>query len=209
MMVQGSTLKAAGRQEMLTNSVISAYQPAVNYPSRQTGNVTTYQQSGQVTEKENFSLATDKVTLSYSSESVMTYDSSMTLQGNKGDGFDLMRGLVLNMLKEQGVDYKIATGDTQIDISKITPEEAQALVADDGYFGVDKTSQRIFDLAVGIAGGDPAKLEAVRAGVEKGFQEAFKAMGDWLPDISYKTYDAVMQKLDDWAGVAGSQQSNN
>lgn len=194
---------------MLTNSVISAYQPAVNYPSRQTGNVTTYQQSGQVTEKENLSLATDKVTLSYSSESVMTYDSSMTLQGNKGDGFDLMRGLVLNMLKEQGVDYKIATDDTQIDISKITPEEAQALVADDGYFGIDKTSQRIFDLAVGIAGGDPAKLEAVRAGVEKGFQEAFKAMGDWLPDISYKTYDAVMQKLDDWAGVAGSQQSNN
>ncbi len=194
---------------MLENSSISAYQPAVNYPSRQTGDITTYQQSGQISKKESFSLATDKVTLSYSSESVMTYDSSMTLQGNRGDGFDLMRGLVLNMFKEQGIDYKIATGDSEIDISTITPEEAQGLVADDGYFGVDKTSQRIFDLAVGIAGGDPAKLDAVRAGVEQGFQEAFKAMGDWLPDISYKTYDAVMQKLDDWAGVDNSQQSNN
>ena len=194
---------------MLTNSSISAYQPAINYPSRQSSNVTTYQQSGQLTEKESFTLATDKVTLSYSSESVMTYDSSMTLQGNKGDGFDLMRGLVLNMLKEQGIDYKIASGDTQIDISKITPAEAQGLVADDGYFGVDKTSQRIFDLAVGIAGGDPTKLDAVRAGIEKGFQEAKQALGDWLPDISYKTYDAVMQKLDDWAGVDSSQQSNN
>ncbi len=194
---------------MLENSSISAYQPTVNYPSRKTGNIATYQQSGQLTEKESFSLATDKVTLSYSSESVMTYDSSMTLQGNRGDGFDLMRGLVLNMFKEQGVDYQIATGDTQIDISTITPEEAQDLVADDGYFGVDKTSQRIFDLAVGIAGGDPARLDAVRAGVEQGFQEAFKAMGDWLPDISYKTYDAVMQKLDDWAGIESSQQSNN
>jgi hypothetical protein len=208
-MVHGSTINAAGRQKMLANSIISAYQPAVNYPSRQTGNVATYQQSGQFSEKENFNLSTDKVTISYSSESVMTYDSSMTLQGNRGDGFDLMRGLVLNMFKEQGVDYQIATGDTQIDISKITPEEAQDLVADDGYFGVDKTSQRIFDLAVGIAGGDPARLDAVRAGVEQGFQEAFKAMGDWLPDISYKTYDAVMQKLDDWAGVENSQQSNN
>jgi hypothetical protein len=208
-MVHGSTINAAGRQKMLANSIISAYQPAVNYPSRQTGNVATYQQSGQFSEKENFNFSTDKVTISYSSESVMTYDSSMTLQGNRGDGFDLMRGLVLNMFKEQGVDYQIATGDTQIDISKITPEEAQDLVADDGYFGVDKTSQRIFDLAVGIAGGDPARLDAVRAGVEQGFQEAFKAMGDWLPDISYKTYDAVMQKLDDWAGVENSQQSNN
>jgi len=194
---------------MLENSSISAYQPAVNYPNRTTGNIATYQRSGQISEKENFSLSTDQVTLSYSSESVMTYDSSMTLQGNRGDGFDLLRGLVINIFKEQGIDYKIATGDTGVDLSKITPEEAQDLVADDGYFGVDKTSQRIFDLAVGIAGGDPARIDAVRAGVEKGFQEAFKAFGDWLPDISYETYDAVMQKLDDWAGVNNSQQSNN
>lgn len=194
---------------MLNNPTISAHQPAVTSSSRQTSNVATIQQSSQITQSENTVLATDTVTLSYSSESVTTYDSSMSLQGTKGDGFDLMRGLVLNMLKEQGIDYKISTGDTQIDISKITPEEAQALVADDGYFGVDKTSQRIFDLAVGIAGGDASKIDAVRSGIEKGFKEAYKAMGDWLPDISYKTYDAVMQKLDDWAGSNSSQQSNN
>ncbi|MBU1567408.1 MAG: hypothetical protein KJ630_17510 [Proteobacteria bacterium] len=192
---------------MLENSSINAYQPAINYPGRQTGNIATYQRSGQITEKENFSLSTDQVSLSYSSESVVTYDSSMTLQGNRGDGFDLLRGLILNIFKEQGVDYKIAAGETEIDISKITPEEAQDLVADYGYFGVEKTSQRIFDLAVGIAGGDPARIDAIRTGVEKGFQEAFKAMGNWLPDISYDTYDAVMQKLDDWAGVGKSQQS--
>jgi hypothetical protein len=194
---------------MSTNSTISAYQPAVNYPNKQIGNVTTYQQSGQVTEKkENFNLATDKVTLSYSSESVLTYDSTMTLHGNKGDGFDLLRGLVLNMFKEQGIGAKIATGDnTSIAINTITPTQAQDLVANDGYFGVEKTSQRIFDLAVGIAGGDPTRVDAVRAGVEKGFQEAKKAFGDSLPDISYKTYDAVMKKLDDWAGANSSQHS--
>jgi hypothetical protein len=192
---------------MIANTTINAYQTTGSYPSRQAGSIATYQQSGQLTEKENFNLATDQVTLSYSSESVMTYDSSMTLQGNRGDGFDLLRGLILNIFKEQGVDYKVATGDAEIDISTLTPEEAQDLVADDGYFGVEKTSQRIFDLAVGIAGGDPEKIDSVRAGVEKGFQEAFKAMGDWLPDISYETYDAVMQKLDDWAGVDNSQQS--
>ncbi|MFH0781258.1 MAG: hypothetical protein V2B20_04795 [Pseudomonadota bacterium] len=194
---------------MLENSSISAYQPTLNYPSKQTGNIATYQQSGKITQKESFNLTTDKVTLSYSSESVTTYDSSMTLQGNRGDGFDLLRGLVLNMFKEQGIDSKIATGDTDIDISTLTPGEAQDLVADNGYFGVDKTSQRIFDLAVGIAGGDTTRIDAIRAGIEKGFQEAKKAMGDWLPDISYKTYDAVMQKLDDWAGVDNSQQSTN
>ncbi len=208
-MVQGSTLLIAGRHKMLENSSISAYQPTLNYPSKQAGNITTYQQSGKITQKESFDLTTDKVTLSYSSESITTYDSSMTLQGNQGDGFDLLRGLVLNMFKEQGIDSKIAIGDKNIDISTLTPAEAQDLVADNGYFGVEQTSQRIFDLAVGIAGGDPARLDAIRAGVEKGFQEAKKAMGDWLPDISYKTYDAVIQKLDDWAGVNNSQQSTN
>ncbi len=193
--------------KMIQNTQISAYQPTTHYPSKQTTIVGNYQQSGKITEKENFSLSTDQVTLSYSSESVMTYDSSMTLHGTRGDGFDLLRGLVLNMFKEQGIDYKIAADDTEIDISTLTPEQAQDLVADDGYFGVDKTSQRIFDLAVGIAGGDPAKIDAVRAGVEKGFQEAYKAMGDWLPDISYQTYDAVMQKLDDWAGIDNTQLS--
>ncbi len=79
------------------------------------------------------------------------------------------------------------------------------MVADDGYFGVEKTSQRIFDLAVGIAGGDPSRIEAVKSGVEKGFQEALKAFGDWLPEISYQTYDAVMEKLDEWAGVDGGK----
>jgi hypothetical protein len=43
--------------------------------------------------------------------------------------------------------------------------------------------------------------------VENGFQEALDAFGGRLPDISYDTYDAVMKKLDDWAGVEISPQS--
>lgn len=192
---------------MIDTNNISAHQPAINHPSRQTGNIATYQQSGQLRQQESFNLTTDKVTLSYSTESVLTYDSSMTLQGNQADGFDLLRGLVINILKEQGIDAKLVTDDAEIDLSTMTPEEAQELVADEGYFGVEKTSQRIFDLAVGIAGGDPARLDAIRAGVEQGFQEAYDAFGGWLPDISYDTYDAVMNKLDDWAGVEASQQA--
>jgi hypothetical protein len=58
-----------------------------------------------------------------------------------------------------------------------------------------------------MAGGDPAQIDAIRQGVEKGFQEALDAFGGWLPDISYKTYDTVMQKLDDWANVEQSPQT--
>jgi len=160
---------------------------------------------------EQSTAVTDTVTISQTSETAATYSSSLTINPDiKGDGFDLLRGLVLNMLKEQGIDFKIATGENgaeEIDISQLTQQDAQALIADDGYFGVDKTSSRIVDFAIGIAGGDPSRLEAIKEGVDKGFAEALEAFGGQLPDISYDTYDAVMQRLDDWAKNTAASQS--
>jgi hypothetical protein len=170
-------------------------------------NSLTYQEKGQTVQQQKLQFTTDQVDLTYTSESVTTYNRSMSLENKAGDGFDLLRGLVLNIFKEQGLDYKIATDNSEIDLSTITPEDAQELIADDGYFGVEKTSERIFNFAVGMAGGDPAKIDAIRQGVENGFQEALDAFGGWLPDISHETYDSVMQKLDDWAGVDQSPQN--
>jgi hypothetical protein len=170
-------------------------------------NSLTYQEKGQAVQKQKLQFTTDEVDLTYTAESVTTYNRSLSLENKAGDGFDLLRGLVLNIFKEQGIDYKIATDNSEIDLSTVTPEEAQELIADDGYFGVEKTSERIFNFAAGMAGGDPAKIDAIRQGVEKGFQEALDAFGGWLPDISYETYDTVMQKLDDWAGVDQSPQN--
>jgi hypothetical protein len=59
---------------------------------------------------------------------------------------------------------------------------------------------------MGIAGGDHSRLDAIKEGVEKGFNEALEAFGGWLPDISYDTYDAVMNKLDTWAESNSAQQ---
>ena len=182
----------------------STLNPYISNPSKIES--ISYSQKGTSKTQESFSYETDKVSLSYSTESVVTYDSSMSLQGVKNDGFDLLRGLVLNMFKEQGLDTTIAVDGTEINLEELSQEDATALVADDGYFGVDKTSSRIVDFAIGIAGGDPSRIEAIKAGVEKGFQEAFDAFGGWLPDISYKTYDAVMEKLDAWVND-GSQAS--
>jgi len=144
----------------------------------------------------------DFVTINYQQEVSVTYSSSLTIQTGDGqDQYNLLRGLVTNMLKEQGIDFKVATGDQEIDISSISQEEAVELISEDGYFGVEQTSDRIVDFAIGIAGGDPSRLEAIKEGVEKGFAEALDAFGGWLPDISYDTYDAVMNKLDAWAEV--------
>ncbi|WP_305046394.1 hypothetical protein [Geoalkalibacter sp.] len=118
--------------------------------------------------------------------------------------FELLRQLVAKMLNEQGAAFSISINGEDKGLLDLTPEDAQALIADDGYFGVEQTSQRIVDFAVGMAGNDPAKLDQILAGVERGFREAEKAFGGTLPEISYKTYDAIREKLDQWvAGFEG------
>ncbi|MDD3801433.1 MAG: hypothetical protein PHV45_04465 [Desulfuromonas thiophila] len=112
---------------------------------------------------------------------------------------NLLRQLVIQTFQEQGLATEIALGNETIDLQSLTPAQAQELVAEDGYFGVEQTSQRIVDFAIGLAGNDPSRLDAILSGVEKGFGEAEKAFGGTLPDISYATRDAVLQKLDDWA----------
>ncbi|SHO50760.1 hypothetical protein [Desulfopila aestuarii] len=192
----------------------TAIQPGINPRIFQQYKAESYSESRQneTVKAVGNSLSVDKVTLSYSTESVTTYDSSMTLQVVHNDGFDLLRGLVINMFKEQGLSLNIPTGNTEpgmeeINLEEITPQEAEQLIADDGYFGVEQTSDRIVDFAIGIAGGDPTRIDAIKAGIDKGFSEAKQAFGDWLPDISYNTYDKVMEKLDDWVNNTTSIQA--
>jgi hypothetical protein len=144
----------------------------------------------------------DKVSIEGESEVALTYDSQMALSGDGAAKFSMLQNLVANLLQEQGIDTKVMTGDMEIDIATLSPEEAQSLVAEDGYYGVEQTAERIFQFGVGVAGGDPSRLDAIKQGVEQGFQEAKEVFGGWLPDISYDTYDAVMEKLDSWAAEA-------
>ena len=191
---------------MIENIANSALSDINNYNKNSAINSFSYTESGTTTKQESFQFQSDTVNLIYSSESVTTYNNSLTLNTTEGDGFDLLRGLVLNIFKTQGLETTISTDNSEIDLNTLTQTDAQELVADDGYFGVEKTSDRIFNFAIGIAGGDPTRIDAIREGVEKGFQDAYDAFGGWLPDISYNTYDAVMAKLDDWAGDDNSPQ---
>lgn len=140
----------------------------------------------------------DNVTLGETSASSGLYRADMKTDGVSQ--LDLLRGLVIKTFEEQGLATKFSMGETSIDLESLSPEQAQELVAEDGYLGVDKTSERIFQGAISIAGGDPSRLDAIIQGVEDGFAEAEKAFGGTLPDISYETRDAVMEKLNEWAG---------
>lgn len=84
-------------------------------------------------------------------------------------------------------------------ITKLSPEEAKELVSDDGFFGIDKTSQRVSSFVIDLAGDNIEALREARKGIVQGFEEAEKMWGGNLPEISYqtqeKTLDIVDQKI--------------
>ncbi len=126
-----------------------------------------------------------------------------------GSSYQLLRQLVVKTLNDQGVTSLISTGEGEIDLGTLTPEAAGDLVSEDGYFGVDKTSQRIVDFAINAFGNDPAKLAQMKDAIEKGFQEAAEVFGGMLPEISHQTYAAVMDKLDTFAGTTDEERGEN
>jgi len=98
---------------------------------------------------------------------------------------------ILNSIDFQSIGY---TGKP---IADMTPDEAKALVSEDGYFGVTQTSQRLSDFVLSGGGDDVEKLKAGREGIIRGFNEAEKVWGGKLPDISYETLDKALAKIDE------------
>lgn len=115
-----------------------------------------------------------------------------------------MQNLVSTMFKKQGIAFnnademwkKLASGEFTADAETIS--QAKADIAEDGYWGVKNTSERMFDFAKALAGDDPEKMKKMQEAVKKGFDEATKAWGKELPSISKDTLDAVNKLFDDY-----------
>ena len=88
----------------------------------------------------------------------------------------------------------LAKGDYTVDAE--TQAAAREAISDDGYWGVEQTSDRIVKYALALSGGDPEQLDAMIEATKKGFGAAEKAWGGEMPSITGRTYDAVMEKFD-------------
>lgn len=121
-----------------------------------------------------------------------------------------LRSLVEKMMSGQANTYGKANDIWQFlrsgnyTVDPATKLQAQADIAEDGYWGVTQTSDRIIDFANALTGGDPDKIEEMREAFKKGYKQAEKTWGGSLPDISKRTYDAVMQKFDEMAEKAAN-----
>jgi hypothetical protein len=114
-----------------------------------------------------------------------------------------LRSLVEKMFNKQGKTFDEANmfqllREGKVPVDAETAAQAQKDIAEDGYWGVNQTSDRLVSFAKALAGSDPEKADEMIDAVKKGFEEATKTWGDDLPDICKQTLDATLKKLDEW-----------
>ena len=115
-----------------------------------------------------------------------------------------MNSYVQQMMSQQGVAYGSANdiwsflASGNYTVSEAAKVQAQEAISENGYWGVEQTSQRIVDFAKALAGNDVSKADELLEAFKKGYKEATGAWGKELPDISQQTYKAVEEKFAAW-----------
>lgn len=127
------------------------------------------------------------------------------LQSDQEARHNQLMNMVQKLFNKQANTYGQSTGDMwkflasgKFTVDAETKAQAQADIAEDGYYGVKKTSERMFEFAMALSGGDVDKMKELQSAVEKGYKQAEKTWGGNLPDISKQTLDATNQLFEDY-----------
>lgn len=143
----------------------------------------------------------------YEPTNIYKKDNSVIIAKLKADSeihVNQMKDLVKDMFEKQG--YTLAGADqmwTLLSNGKFVPSEAaisqaKSDISPGGYWSVSQTSGRIYDFAISLSGSDDELMEKMREAVKNGFSEATQSWGQDLPELTTDTYDAVMEKFDNF-----------
>ena len=127
-----------------------------------------------------------------------------TLKSELADHQAKLENSIIKLLTNQGQIYNNSLNiwdmlrSGKLNIDPTMAQAAQDEISEDGYWGVEKTSDRLVDMAIALSGGDKSKADEMIGAMEKGFKQATKAWGDTLPDICQKTIDTAIEKMENW-----------
>lgn len=205
-----------GKEETMSVNGVTSTQAAAAYSYNSTSAAkekTSAEEAKTTTTAEDTGVIYEHSTAAKTSSTKKTYtpDTNLVnrLKADAENRASQLRSLVEQMMGKQANTYGNAndiwsflrSGNFTVDPA--TKAQAQADIAEDGYWGVNQTSDRIIQFANALTGGDPDKIESMREAFKKGYAQAEKTWGGSLPEISQKTYDAVMEKFDKVAADAG------
>lgn len=113
-----------------------------------------------------------------------------------------LKGLVEKMLlKQAGTSVNsegLASVYRKLEVDEETRAQAQADIAEDGYWGVEQTSDRMVDFAKALAGDDPEMAEKMLDAIKEGYKQAEEIWGEELPQLCKDTLDATVSKMNEW-----------
>lgn len=205
-----------GKEETMSVNGVTSTQAAAAYSYNSTSAAkekTSAEEAKTTTTAEDTGVIYEHSTAAKTSSTKKTYtpDTNLVnkLKADAENRASQLRSLVEQIMGKQANTYGNAndiwsflrSGNFTVDPA--TKAQAQADIAEDGYWGVNQTSDRIIQFANALTGGDPDKIESMREAFKKGYAQAEKTWGGSLPEISQKTYDAVMEKFDKLAADAG------
>ncbi|MDD7403824.1 MAG: hypothetical protein SO170_06265 [Butyribacter sp.] len=174
-----------------------------------TSTTKTAQETAAATEEKDAAAVYEKSSTTKKDNANQIYNRESIIKKLKADQesrMQSMQSLVEKLLNKQKGTFDLASStglaDTFRQASKLaSPEDiaqAQKDVADDGYWGVEQTSDRLVSMAIALSGGDTEKADELKEAITKGFKQATSAWGEELPKLCQDTYDAAMKKMDDW-----------
>lgn len=203
MSVNGVT-SAAGTYETYQTSQTDVKTAEQAAEKTTTGEASKKEEAGAVYEPSN-ETETDSVKKTYKRNTALV----SKLKADQEERQKQLQNIVEQLMTKQGQTFNSANGIWSIlaggnlEVDEETKLQAQKDIAEDGYWGVKQTSERILDFANALTGGDPDKIEEMREAFKKGYKQAEDTWGGKLPEISQKTYDAVMAGFDKMAEDAG------
>jgi hypothetical protein len=126
-------------------------------------------------------------------------------ENRKSQLLELVQKMISGQANAQGKADSIwnLLREGKLNVDAATREQAAKDISEDGYWGVKQTSDRILEFATALTGGDPKKINEMQAAFEKGFKQAEKMWGGKLPEISQKTFEAVIAGFDKMREDAG------
>ncbi len=160
-------------------------------------------------EVKDLKIDTDAVSVQISMQNVLSYinESSNTTAKTNFNAQNLLDKLIggnedfMNFLgggkTSEGFSLE-SIGYKGKPITELSVDEAKELVSEEnGFFGVEKTSDRVSGFAISLAGDDVDSLKEARKGIVEGFEAANKLFGGELPEISYRTQDRTLKLIDE------------
>ncbi len=171
------------------------------WPRRSQNHSKSLDQNAEKTKQDGFQRSTPQEPVSYSKPVAKTDAASIQkLQAQSEAAYGRLRDLVEKLLARQGHSWQILhdSENLEIEVDEIAAKQAQDLLVEGAEFSPEAVSQRIVSFAQALAGDNPEAIPQLREAIEAGFAAAAALFGGQLPDISFQTYELVMDKLDGW-----------